>query len=471
MTEETAHELNSASEWSDRALRRLVWLRAGGLSMVVIGALAFVIGARQRGIGSSFIANGGLTLLVTGLVIIAAVVRTRRAHPNRPFTPRSIVSPRMWFVLTWMAGVGVAVVLLSTRGSATTEQIIMLMFATTLMVLGGFWLLHGLSGQLARRWPSDPAAPLKLVPGWTIVWAGVWGLFSTIVAFVIESLPVLLLAIVFRTAFTDVSRSTINSLETITRVMQNPLLLVLVFCGAVIAAPIVEEAIKAFGLYLLHDWIQQPADGWLLGLGAGLGFGVLEGAFNLDAPDSWFVGAWIRLAALLLHGLATSLTGLGYARSLRSQQRGPLLRGYRNAVILHGLWNASAVGIALAAGASGLGVFSIQFLVACGSLLLLVGLAVFLILLVRRVARAGVETSVQEGFQQAGMTLPPSWSPADYNLGWRFVDSRPEYVFATATAPTANPPVQASGEATSHSETNDQDAATTNKTRDGGSSG
>lgn len=432
------------TQWSDRAGQRLRLIRIGGVLLTIAGALAFVIGADRDTLWSSFLTNGGLTLLVTGVAAIIAATRTRSAQPERAFTPGSIVAPRMWFVLLWLAGGGLAFMLLAFDATDLTAQILMLLPALVLMVAGGFWLLRWLSGQLARRWPPDVSAPLKLTPGWTITWAGVWGLFSTVVAFTVESTPVLVLAAILDVASTNVPRTSVTSVEMFERLLHNPLLLLLVFVGAVIAAPIIEEAVKAVGLRWLRPWIRQPADGWLLGLSIGLGFGVLEGTFNLDSASSWFAGSWVRLAALLLHGLAASLSGLGYARSLQTQQRGPLWRGYRNAVILHGLWNASALGIAVAAGATGLGAFSIQFLLACAGLVLVVGLIVFLAMLVRRVARAGVETSIQEGFQLAGAMLPAAWTPMKFNLGWRLVNSRPA-INATAamTSTVAEPPSQA----------------------------
>lgn len=413
--------------WSDRAVSRLQLARALGLVLAFGGAAVFLFSTTQSSWLSGFVSNGSLTVSIVGLAILAAAVRTRGSAPARSFVPRPVVSARMWFVLLWLGGCGVAALLLWADPAATTEQIIMLSLSTTLMALGGVWLLNWLSGQLAQRWPIDPAAPLRLLPGWTVIWSGVWGLISTLLAVVIEGAPVLLLAVLSGVAFTEVSRPTQSSLESLMHVLRNPLLVLVVIVGAVIGAPIVEEAAKAVGLRWLRPWIRCSADGWLLGLAAGLGFGVLEGAFNLDSPGTWFVGGWVRLATLLLHGLTTSLTGLGYARSLQSQQRGDLWRGYRSAVIVHGLWNACALGLTLAAASAGVGALSISPLFACGGLLLGLGLLVFMVLLIRRTLRAAVETNVQEGFQQAQATLPSSWQPMKFNLGWRLVNRRPIY--------------------------------------------
>jgi RsiW-degrading membrane proteinase PrsW (M82 family) len=431
-----------APHWSDRAQQRLLQARVIGLLMVLSGAVAFVIGSTLSGVLTSFLANGGLTLLVTGLVVITAAMRTHGISPDQSFAPASIVNPRMWFVLLWGAGIALVVMLNAVEPGATTEQILMLIVSTPLMVVGGLWILRWLSGQVARQWPLDMAQlALQWVPTWTVIWAGVWGLISTVAAFVIEASPVLLLALLSGAAFTDVSRTPLSPYESFIRVLHNPVLLVLTFLGAVIAAPLIEEGAKALGLRWLRPWIKHPSSGWLLGLAAGLGFGMLEGAFNLDSTDNWLMGGWVRLAALLLHGLATSLTGLGYARYLQSNRRSDLWRGYRRAVVMHGAWNASAIGLGAIAATAAL---SGSPLLGCGGALAVVGLIVFMVLLIRRVSTAGVQTSVQEDFQQANVPLPVDWKPMKFNFGWRLVGRRPIFVAAMATAQPEVPSPQPS---------------------------
>jgi hypothetical protein len=110
---------------------------------------------------------------------------------------------------------------------------------------------------------------------------------------------------------------------------------------------------------------------------------------------------------LLLHGLTTSLTGLGYARYLQSQRRSDLWRGYGRAVLMHGAWNACAIGLGIIASAA---VLSQNLLFVCAGPLAVVGVIVFMILLIRRVSKAGVQTSIQEDLQQAGANPLECWS-------------------------------------------------------------
>ncbi len=414
-----------ASHWSGQTMRRLRQARVIGVVTVVIGAALFALGETRSSMVSSLMSSGGGTLLVIGVIVFAAATRTRDSQPDRAFAPRPITSPRMWFVLTWGVGVGVAVSLSAIRLSDFAEQLIMLIFSVSLMSAGSIWAVRWLSGQRAKSWPIGSELPMRWMPGWTVLWAGVWGTASTFLAIVIEAAPLLALALLSGTAFTDVPQTRLSSFEGIDRAMNHPVLLLVIFLGAVVGAPLIEEAMKAVGLRGLRRWIQQPADGWLLGFAAGLGFGLLEGAFNLNSAENWLVGSWVRLAALLLHGLATSLTGLGYARYLQTKQRGELWRGYLRAVIMHGLWNASALAVAFLGFQFSLRTFRPNVLLLCVTGLLTIGAVILMVLLLRRVAKAGVQSSIQEDYQQAGAPLPSSWSPMPFNLGWRLVGRRP----------------------------------------------
>jgi hypothetical protein len=159
---------------------------------------------------------------------------------------------------------------------------------------------------------------------------------------------------------------------------------------------------------------------------------LLESAFNLDTTENWFLGGWMRLAALLLHGLATSLTGLGYARYLQTQQRGELWRGYLRAATMHGLWNASALTIAFLGVAVSLSEFALNTFLICFAGVLIMGAVVLMVLLLRRVSTASVQSSIQEDYQQAQVPLPEGWLPMKFNLGWRLVGRRPIFVPVTA---------------------------------------
>jgi RsiW-degrading membrane proteinase PrsW (M82 family) len=432
------------SRWSDRAVQRLAQARVLSVLAVAIGAALFAVGEASNSMLSNFLSSAGLTLATAGGVLFVAAGRTRRIAPDQAFAPQTITAPRMWFVLLWLGGLAAAAILSALGTPDVVNQLIMLVLALMTMTAGCLWAVRWISGQRAKLWPVHSELVLKWVPAWTVLWSTVWGAFSTFLAVVIEATPLLLVGLLVGRALEEVPQTRLNSYEGLEQAILNPAVLALLFAGAVIGAPVVEEALKAVGLRGLRRWIQRPADGWLLGFAAGLGFGLLEGAFNLDTTDNWFMGGWLRLAALLLHGLATSLTGLGYARYLQTRQRGELWRGYWHAVLMHGLWNASALAIAFLGVSVGLSVFTLNVLLICFVGVLIVGAVVLMVLMLRRVATAGVQSSIQEDHQQAGVPLPGDWQPMRFNIGWRLVGRRP---IVASTVMAGDPAVSLNGPA------------------------
>lgn len=112
-------------------------------------------------------------------------------------------------------------------------------------------------------------------------------------------------------------------------------------------------------------------------------------------------------------------------------RRRDLLAGYGRAVLLHGTWNAVAIGISFG--------FSLS---ACLGIACVIVLLLLIGVVIPRTVLAGVQTIVQEGYGQVNESLPPEWSPADYGLGWRLMGSRPILAppMRTATAPEAAAP-------------------------------
>ena len=93
------------------------------------------------------------------------------------------------------------------------------------------------------------------------------------------------------------------------------------FIGAVVVAPIVEEAAKAAGLVLVMARFQREEDGMVYGIAAGLGFAATENLLYEVSALSIGISAYIMTAILrtisstLLHATATGVTGLGVGKA------------------------------------------------------------------------------------------------------------------------------------------------------------
>ena len=119
------------------------------------------------------------------------------------------------------------------------------------------------------------------------------------------------------------------------------------FVAAVIAAPIVEELAKGFGLRGPRRHIWELEDGIVYGAAIGLGFAATENlVYGMVALfDGGFGLAFGTVAirvfsAMLLHAAASAMVGFGYGRMMLGVGSfGQLLGFYLLAVALHAAYN------------------------------------------------------------------------------------------------------------------------------------
>jgi RsiW-degrading membrane proteinase PrsW (M82 family) len=117
---------------------------------------------------------------------------------------------------------------------------------------------------------------------------------------------------------------------------------------AAVIAPFVEEATKAYGVITARRYIDEVEDGLIYGASSGFGFAATENLlYEVSALLTGGIASWIAVslirsvASALLHGSATSMTGLGYS-SKRISGRGSMLHGYGTAVAMHSSFNVIA---------------------------------------------------------------------------------------------------------------------------------
>ncbi|HXG35792.1 MAG TPA: PrsW family glutamic-type intramembrane protease [Dehalococcoidia bacterium] len=129
----------------------------------------------------------------------------------------------------------------------------------------------------------------------------------------------------------------------------------------VLAAPIIEEALKPSGTYLMlyrfpRFLLGQLHVALLTGL-AGLTFGLLEAVVYVSVyvpqPPAWFVAYRFSLP-LAMHAISSFIVGLGLNRGLVdwAEGRGNLPKRTRNLFLtgvgIHALFNLTAISLALA---------------------------------------------------------------------------------------------------------------------------
>jgi RsiW-degrading membrane proteinase PrsW (M82 family) len=148
---------------------------------------------------------------------------------------------------------------------------------------------------------------------------------------------------------TNLSPETI--LPVIQPYLKNPLVVfgVLLFMAGIV--PLLEEAIKPIGVWLLAKRRLTPVEGFTAGLISGAGFALVESlGYTSNGGQSWISSVLVRAPTALMHILTCGLTGWGLARAISLRRFRWLLAGYGGAVAIHGLWNGltiTAAGIVL----------------------------------------------------------------------------------------------------------------------------
>ena len=116
---------------------------------------------------------------------------------------------------------------------------------------------------------------------------------------------------------------------------------------AVIIAPLVEEFTKSMGVLRYRRFISDIEDGIIFGAAVGLGFAATENllyesnAYFSDGAQAFIATTVVRsLSSALLHAGASSVVGLGIARSAR--QGKSWAPYYLAGVVMHGAFNLAA---------------------------------------------------------------------------------------------------------------------------------
>ncbi len=116
---------------------------------------------------------------------------------------------------------------------------------------------------------------------------------------------------------------------------------------AVIIAPVVEEFTKVLGVFRARRFISDIEDGIVFGAAVGLGFAATENllyesdAWFNDGAEAFIMTTIVRsLSSALLHASASSVAGLGVARSHRGDRS--WFPYYVGAVVMHAAFNLAA---------------------------------------------------------------------------------------------------------------------------------
>jgi hypothetical protein len=121
--------------------------------------------------------------------------------------------------------------------------------------------------------------------------------------------------------------------------LANPVVLFAILAFAAGIVPLVEEAFKPIGVWLLFNRRLTPVAGFVGGLLSGAAYGMFESLSLTMTGEAWAAVVITRAGTTLLHIFTAGLVGWGLALAFKHSRFLNLLLGYLAAVLLHGLWN------------------------------------------------------------------------------------------------------------------------------------
>lgn len=127
---------------------------------------------------------------------------------------------------------------------------------------------------------------------------------------------------------------------------QSPADVLFVLLVLAVVAPLVEEGLKPLGVVLIVRRLRSPAEAFLLGLAAGIGFDLVETIGYIGSGQAdWVSIAIQRIGAGLLHGLGAAMAALGWYYLINGKGiPHRWLKGFGGlvyAVLQHGIFNGS----------------------------------------------------------------------------------------------------------------------------------
>lgn len=121
--------------------------------------------------------------------------------------------------------------------------------------------------------------------------------------------------------------------------LANPVVLYAILAFAAGIVPLVEEALKPIGVWLLFSRRLTPTAGFVGGLLSGAAYGTFESLSLSMTGEAWAALVITRGGTTLLHIFTAGLVGWGLALAFQRSRFLNLVLSYLAAVLLHGLWN------------------------------------------------------------------------------------------------------------------------------------
>ena len=319
-----------------------------GLWSIAFITLALGLMDRTPGLGS---ANNSLSLLMisgitfaSGLLVTPSAVLSIRRITGRPVTsyPRypSWIQPRfLIFVLPVVLLSGYLVI---------TQTALSWLLLPPLHVLAVLIPIVWLVYLMVRGLPLG--SPQR---SWGVFDSGlILGPALILLAELLALASFVIIALVYISSHPDLYNEIMSLFEQLTGVpsteiviellapyLTSPWTIFAIFVFAAIVVPLIEEALKPIGVWLLAGRNLSPAEGFAAGALCGAGFALFESMAMTSGGVDWVVPVVARISTAVIHIFTTSLMGWALASAWSERRYARLGITYLGVVLLHGTWN------------------------------------------------------------------------------------------------------------------------------------
>jgi hypothetical protein len=313
------------------------------------------------------------------------------------------------------AVIGLAVISVGIGATVVSTEVMWLAWfilpaLTIIVIVPPIWLLFGIGSreiELGQRWRFFSIFGL----GMTL------GPLAIIVAEIILLAGAIILAAIYivvwqpdfvqQLARLGMTLQNVTDEETILNLLvpyiSSPSVIVAALMFVAVLVPLIEELFKPLAVWLFARRIESPAQGFALGLLSGAAFALVESLNASGAgTETWPVIVTVRAGTSMLHIMASGLVGWGIVSAFRERRILRLFVAYFSAVLLHGIWNACAVGAGFSLVGEVIGkpewLFNVLPAMAGGMFVLIVGMFALLIASNKRIRKTSalvVEAQVE----------------------------------------------------------------------------
>jgi hypothetical protein len=125
--------------------------------------------------------------------------------------------------------------------------------------------------------------------------------------------------------------------------LARPGVILAILTFAAVIVPLIEEALKPIGVWLLAGFKLTPAAGFAAGALCGAGYAFFESLALTGSGAEWVLSVSARIGTAVIHITNTALMGWALALAWREKRYLNLGLTYLFVVMVHGLWNGLAV--------------------------------------------------------------------------------------------------------------------------------